>query len=288
MADLNALQAQRKQILNEIQRRGGAAKAPNFAKQLAAIESQIRAARGGGDTGTVPTGTAGDAVNPGINATTNNVIQGQKDLANAGGDIALQALKGTQLNQAFNPTLTDRPLTGQLEADRNRIENDVYGHLTRNLDQDYQLARQQREQTLVNKGIPFSADPNSRYQQELGRMDQQYADTKIDARRQATQLGGAEYQRAFDIGETLRNNQFTEQAGIRNQQSAEAAALGSLGVGSVAAFEQLSQAEKDRALQKYLAEQQNKTALQVARMRSSGGGGGGGENLSDSPFNSNM
>ena len=44
--NLSALQAQRSQILAEIQRRGGAAKAPGYATQLQQVDAQIRAARG--------------------------------------------------------------------------------------------------------------------------------------------------------------------------------------------------------------------------------------------------
>ena len=44
--NLQALQAKRAQILGEIQRRGGAAKAPGYATQLQQVDAQIRAARG--------------------------------------------------------------------------------------------------------------------------------------------------------------------------------------------------------------------------------------------------
>lgn len=46
MATLSELQAQRTRILNEIERRGGKAKAPGFVDQLNAIDAQIRTARG--------------------------------------------------------------------------------------------------------------------------------------------------------------------------------------------------------------------------------------------------
>lgn len=45
MANIAAMQAQRQQIINEIQRRGGATKAPGFQQQLLAIDAQLRAAK---------------------------------------------------------------------------------------------------------------------------------------------------------------------------------------------------------------------------------------------------
>ena len=211
-------------------------------------------------------GAGGNAaiVNPDNNATVNQVSQGQRDIANAGGDLALHNLMGSSLGNAFNPTLTDRPNTGNLETDRSRIEGQVYDRLTRNLDTDYQAAHEQTAQSLLNRGIPFSADPNSRYQQELGRQEQNYLGAKTDARQRATEIGGTEYQRNFDIGEQLRQNQFNEQAGTRNQQLGEAGGLSNLGVPGTVAFEQLSDVDKERALKKWLAQLQASTAVKVA------------------------
>lgn len=291
MADLAALQAQRAQLIQQIQAKGGRAKAPNLQARLVALEAQIRTAKGGG----APTDTPAP-----VNATVPEVFQGQKNIADAAGKTALENLQASTaapngLSTAFAPTLTAAPTTGNLEADRARIEADVYGRLTTGLQDQYKQTREQAAQTLRNKGIPFSDDPNSRYQKELGVLDRQYADQQLAARQTATGMGGQEYQRNFDIGQTLRQNEFNLQSGARNQQLGEVTALSQVGVPGTLSFAELQQqkqqAAKDRALQKALAQIQANTALTIAEKQAQTArltSGGGGEDLSDSPFNSGL
>lgn len=243
--------------------------------------------------GIIASGTG--ANQPGANSV-QDVKQNQTDIAASAGDAALTNLQGAGLGTSFTPQLTDRTTTGNLEADRSRIEDAVFGRLTRDLDQNYENRRQQVEQTLRNKGIPFSADPKSRYQQELGALNRQYDDARLTARQTATEMGGQEYQRNFDIGETLRSNQFAEQAGTRNQQLGEVNSLSGMGLPGVVGFEQLSDVDKQRALEKALAQLNAKTSVKVAniganasqniaRMNLASRGGGSSE---DSPFNSGL
>lgn len=212
-----------------------------------------------------------------------DVRTGQRELANAGADLALQNLQATNLGSAFNPTLTDRPLTGQLEADRARIEEAVFGRLTRGLEDDYRRGREQAEQNLRNAGIPFSTNPDSQYQQRLGAFDKRFDDARLAARQTAIGIGGDEYQRAFGIGEQLRQNQLGEQSGIRNQQLSEVGNLSNVGLGGAISFEQLADADKDRILQEALAKLQAKTAKEVAQINNRPSGGGSPN--ADSPFN---
>lgn len=186
----------------------------------------------------------------------------------------------SNLGQAFNPQLTNRTTTGDLAADRARIEADVFSRLTTGLEQDYMNTRKQNEQTLRNKGIPFSADPNSRYQQELGALDRRYDDARLAAKQTATGIGGTEYQRDFDINEGLRQNQFNEQAGVRNQRIGESSGISQIGVPGALSYAQLAQ-------QKALAQLQAKNNLQIAKQRG-GGGGGGYDPNQDSPFNTGL
>lgn len=77
MATLADLQAQRTQILAEIQRRGGAAKAPNFATQLQQVDAQIRQMRGttgGGAQSPEATTAAIDAIKNPATAHTADVM----------------------------------------------------------------------------------------------------------------------------------------------------------------------------------------------------------------------
>jgi hypothetical protein len=88
---------------------------------------------------------------------------------------------------------------GNFDEQRARIEDSVFGRLTKTLDQDYQNSRESAEQTLHNKGIPFSGDPNSRYQQELASIDRRYDEAKESARNQAVSVGGQELSRQYGV-----------------------------------------------------------------------------------------
>lgn len=86
MATLEELQKQRANILAEIKRRGGEAKAPGYAKQLAAVESQIRplkkeGAPAPGMLGPVPADKYPGA-NPTQNTLINQTMQGDTALGN--------------------------------------------------------------------------------------------------------------------------------------------------------------------------------------------------------------
>ena len=131
----------------------------------------------------------------------------------------------------FNPNLTDRSMQDDLIAERQRIEDQLYGRLTRNLERDRGRELESAEQTLYNKGIPFSADPESRYQKELSVIQQRYDDRDANARAQATQLGGDEFLRQFGAQEQLRANQLAEQGGIRSTNLGELGTLQGFGSG---------------------------------------------------------
>jgi hypothetical protein len=86
---------------------------------------------------------------------------------------------------------------GTPEAERSRIEEEVFQRLTRNVDKDYQLEKDQMEQTLHNRGIPL--DPsNPAYKTQLDALNEKYLTIKADARGQAVQLGGGELDRSYN------------------------------------------------------------------------------------------
>lgn len=170
-------------------------------------------------------------VNQELSDNQTNILGKDEELSKVGRQLALGQLQGGGFNEGFNPTLTDRTGTGDLIADRQRIEDDVFSRLTRDFDQDYGNAKQNKEQQLHDRGIAFSADPNSRYQQELRGIDQRFDDAKLTARQTATEMGGNEYQRNFGIGEQQRANEFSEQQNIHNQQLGDINTLGNYGSG---------------------------------------------------------
>lgn len=122
------------------------------------------------------------------------ILQQGSGLTQQGQQAALQRLGGMAQPFGF-----DR---GGFEAERARIEDAVFSRLTRGMEDDYRQAREAKEQQLYNQGIPYSADPNSRYQRELNDIDKRFDNARLQARSQATAQGLAEQQGAYgmDLG----------------------------------------------------------------------------------------
>jgi len=95
--------------------------------------------------------------------------------------------------------------TGDFTDERTRIEDALYGNLTRNTDADYSKERGQLEQTLYGRGINLSeADPT--YKAAMSELTRRYDDIKNNARANATVLGGQEFDRYF--GANMANKQI--------------------------------------------------------------------------------
>lgn len=169
---------------------------------------------------------------------TNKLSAGQQGIAdsndalsNMGRDLAKGNLQGSQLGGAFNPNLTARYGADSLEANRARVEDAVYKRLTKNVDYRQGLEKQDVEQQLANRGIPYSNDPNSQYQQQMKDFNDRYDSIRADAMNSAVVSGGDEYSRNVGINETQRANDFTLQSGQRNQQLNESGQLANFGAG---------------------------------------------------------
>lgn len=208
-------------------------------------------------------------------------------LSNMGRDLAKNNLQGSQLGGAFNPNLTARYGADSLEANRGKVEDAVYKRLTKNVDYRQGLEKQDVEQQLANRGIPYSNDPNSQYQQQMKDFNDRYDTIRADAMNSAVVSGGDEYSRNVGINETQRANDFTLQSGQRNQQLNESGQLANFGAGlqnpNYTQFQgtQLnygSPTAADAAF-KQLANQKAQIAKQGG-----GGGGGGAPSTSGSAF----
>lgn len=221
------------------------------------------------------------------------ILSQDEQLSNVGRELAIGQLQSGAFGDVFTPQLSQRWSSGDLATDRQRVEDAIFAKFTRDQDQQKQLEEQQLRSRLNVQGIPFSADPNSRYQQEMRAFNNRYDTLKENARQTATQMGGEEYQRNFGINEQLIANELAQQQGIRNQRFGDVNQLSNMGTGLMlpnfqgynaptyntanpmdiyGAFEQLNDADKDRALQKWIATQQLK--------KSGSGGGGGGSSSS--------
>ena len=248
-----------------------------MAKQLTKRQQRRQdriAAREAAAAGAPPSGLPDMAVADKLSPSEQGIYTGGTDLTNQALDMAGANLGGTKLGAAFDPTLAERTTSGDLLADRQRIEDEVFGRLTRDMDTNFSKDQQQLEQTLANKGIPFVSEC---YKQEMQNLNDRYDRSKLDARRQATELGGGEFSRSFGIGEQLRANQLSEQQGIRNQQLGEVGTLANTGPGLQNFFNMagIQNQEDQLALQEFIAKLQAKTTKSVAKINQGGSGGGG-------------
>jgi hypothetical protein len=151
---------------------------------------------------------------------------------------------------------------------RSKLEDAVYARLTKNVDRDFNIEKDQLEQTLYNRGLPL--DPsNPQYKQNMDALNERYAAVKENASNQAVQQGAAEYQ-----------SEYQRQLGTHQQGLADATALQQQGTGLMApqtpGFEAgkwdtttpttVEMGVKDIAAQKAIAALQAKTALQQAQI----------------------
>lgn len=168
---------------------------------------------------------------------------------------AMTNLEGTELGGAFNPTLTDRASSGDMLKDRARVEEALFGSLTRNFDRDRNQEFEAKKQELANLGIPYDPNPQSRYQREMQSINERFDTQRENAHQNATILGGQEWERGVGINETIRGNELREQGGIRNQQLTE--------LGGLAGLEQLA---KELQMKRQL------TQAQVRKLNQPSGG----------------
>jgi hypothetical protein len=233
------------------------------------------------------------------NPNVTNPFGSQKVTRNADGSVSLdQTLSEEQqgiLDRGENLTKTGQELAaGNLAgyqkfgmgqdavADRARMEEAVYGRLTRDFDQRQKQDAGDAEQQLYNKGIAFSADPNSRYQQELRAVSQRYDDARGNARAQAVELGGSEYQRNADIGLASHQQGMADTTTL--QQQGTGLQVPNFQAYQGSSIDMKSPTEVDLAY-KQLANEKKQTQAQIDASRRRGGSGGGAATTPTSVFN---
>ena len=206
------------------------------------------------------------------------------------------------LGQSFNPYQdaaawglggTFDPFQGQSgDAARQRIEDQVYSRLTRDIDQQQGQDVEALKQELQNRGIPIGSEL---YNKQMSEISKGYDRRRQEAMQDAVVMGGQEMTRLFNQARDTRNQMLYEphkmaqiQADIRNQQIYEPQALAGMGgpiqnpaffgltqqsyaipdvAGTRGTYAGIKQGQKGLDLQ-----QQEINAI-LARM---GGGGGGG------------
>jgi hypothetical protein len=209
------------------------------------------------------------------------ILDRDQALSLGGRDAAQQLLEG----QNFGADR--RALGSDFAADRSRIEDEVYGRLTRGMEEDRGRQLQEVEQRLHGRGIPMGSQ---QWDQEMQRFDRQFQERELDARATATQMGGQEYERNFGIQEQTLGNQMNEAGymsqfgsglqlpnfqGYQGVQMQAPSALGAaVGMGG------LDIQREQLEMQRQQFEQQMAKANR--------GGGGGGAPKPNNPFNNTL
>jgi hypothetical protein len=212
------------------------------------------------------------------------ILDRDQDLSIKGRDAAGQLL-GQQ-----NFGADRRSLGSDFQADRARIEDEVYGRLTRGMQEDRDRGMQEIEQRLHNRGIPMGSQ---QWDQEMQRFDRQFQERELDARAQATMMGGQEYERNFGIQEGRLKNELGEagyMAGFGTgqqspnfqgyqgvQMNAPSALDSRLGMGG------LNISQQQLEIQRQQLEMQKQ---QFEKQMAKGKGGGGGK--PNNPFNNTL
>jgi hypothetical protein len=209
------------------------------------------------------------------------ILDRDQALSIGGRDAAQQLLEG----QNFGADR--RALGSDFQADRARMEEEVYGRLTRGMDEDRAQGVQEIEQRLHGRGIPMGS---KQWNDEMQRFDRQFQERELDARAQATMMGGQEYERNFGIQEQTLGNQMNE-AGYMSQfgtglqlpnfqgyQGVQMQAPSALGVATGMGGLDLQREQLEFQKQQYADKNQG----------GSGGGGGGGAPKPNNPFNNTL
>lgn len=185
-------------------------------------------------------GTTQTTVNPNTGAayTEETLSPGQQAVFEAGEQLSTQGLEGatdylgkSDLTTPFDPKAPDRTVPTDLEASREQAYQTALKYLSRDTDAAYARDKEQLAQTLANQGIEYNADPNSRYQRELGDMERKYRDIRESAQDRARLASGEELERSFGIDEQRIANIIDQSLKTREGQRADVTTLSNLGPG---------------------------------------------------------
>lgn len=183
---------------------------------------------GSSETTLNPDGTV--TVNQSLSGDQQQILDADETLSQQGRGIAQNYLKSGLFSQPFQANTIDRSINATGE-DRRRIEDAVYDNLTRRFDRDEGRLVEAKKQELENKGIPYSDDPESRYQREMGTITERFDDNRNTAALNAVQFGGNEMAQLFGMQEQQIANEFSQGAAERNQNIGELNTFANFGSG---------------------------------------------------------
>jgi hypothetical protein len=209
-----------------------------------------------------PTGSSsGEYGDDGRYHITTKLSEGQDSILSG-----MEGASGAALTAASGNLSGYSPLDWSGSPDeRARIEEEVYGRLTRNMDRDRDREFEAMEQRMHNRGIPL--DPsNPAYQRELQALNEKYDAAKANARGQAVEMGGGEMSRSFGIAHTTHGQKMTDTGQLYGMGSAGYMGTPELG------FQPSDYIQPDTAAVGTAWRGQN--IADPNRKRSGGGGGG--------------
>lgn len=152
--------------------------------------------------------------------------QGFFSAGNAFGQAASDAYQKQQQWLAANdPNYNNAPkLPGvdDFSADRQRIEQAMYGKVRQELDQRYGQETDQFNQTMANQGVDIGSE---RYRRERELFDKSRNEAYNNAQFQSMLAGADEQSRLFDMGLRARQQSVSETDAIRASRLAEMAAM---------------------------------------------------------------
>lgn len=127
-------------------------------------------------------------------------------LSGTGREMALSRLQNDpRFSQGFNP--------GSNDEQRARIEEQVFGRLTKNLERDKASEQQSLSQSLAERGIPVGSEL---YNNQMREFNQRFDDRTTDARQRATEIGGQEWQRDYNIGQSTYQQGYQDLANLQS------------------------------------------------------------------------
>ncbi len=179
------------------------------------------------------TTTIGADGNPVVDTRSTGV---NKELLDTGQGLGKQGLGIAGDTLGAFPTLPYNPasidprfaLPSATNEDRQRIEGEIYGKLTQDLDENYKLSLEDKKQELADRGIPLGSEL---YTREMDRLDKGYQRAKTEARSQATIQGGQELSTQFNLGMQSHQQALGNYQSTYNFPLAIAATASGLGMG---------------------------------------------------------
>lgn len=122
-------------------------------------------------------------------------------------------------------TLADIPRAPGIDdfgAERQRVEDALYGRATSRLDPQFETQQRRLETQLTNQGIARGSEAWNREMDSFGR---QRTDAYDAARSSAISAGGSEQSRLYGLGQNARERAIQEAAFLRSQPLNEITAL---------------------------------------------------------------